>query len=145
MSSIAPDQGPNPATTLPKDHLGALLIAVIMMALGWLGLAETIRGSAPSLRTVFQLIVLLFFATSGTAMPIVFYFNVRFVPVARALPSSGVIVRQSAWVGCFVVGCACLQLLYIGSARALNLWTALVLAALLFAMECRIRWRELKS
>ena len=139
------DHQPISSATLPRDHLGALLIAVVMMALGWLGIAETIRGSGPTLRSVFQLLVLLFFASSGTAMPFVFYVNARFVPVTRALPASGVIVRQSALVGCFVVGCASLQLLYIGTERALNLWTALLLAAALFTLEWRIRRRELKS
>ena len=113
-----------------------------MMALGWFGIAEIVRGSGPTLRTVFQLLLLLFFATSGTAMPFVFYANVRFVPVTRSVPPSGVIVRQSAWVGFFVVGCACLQLLYIGTDRALTPLIALVLAAALVALEWRIRRRE---
>ena len=110
---------------------GPLLVAVVMMALGWFGIAEIVSGSGPTLRTVFQLLLLLFFATSGTAMPFVFYANVRFVPVTRSVPPSGVIVRQSAWVGFFVVGCACLQLLYIGADRALTPLIALVLAAAL--------------
>ena len=128
--------------TIPRDHIGALLVAVILMVLGWYGIAETVRISGPTLRTVFQLLVLLFFATSGTAMPFVFYANVRFIPLSRKVPPSGVIVRQSAWIGFYIVGCACLQLIYIGSNRALNPWTALILASVLLLIEWRIRKRE---
>ena len=131
--------------TIPRDHIGALLVAVILMVLGWYGIAETVRISGPTLRTVFQLLVLLFFATSGTAMPFVFYANVRFIPLSRKVPPSGVIVRQSAWIGFYIVSCACLQLIYIGSNRALNPWTALILASALFLIEWRIRKRELSS
>ena len=143
MSSLPAERQRNVTPTLPHDHLGALLVAVVMMALGWLGIAEIVRGGGPTLRTVFQLLLLLFFATSGTAMPFVFYANVRFVPVTRAVPPSGVLVRQSSWVGFFIVGCACLQLLYVGAGRALTPWTALALAAALVALEWRIRRREL--
>lgn len=142
MSSSTADNQPRLTPTVPRDHFGALLVAVIMMALGWFGIAEIVRGGGPTLRSVFQLLVLLFFATSGTAMPFVFYANVRFVPITRAVPSSGVIVRQSAWFGFFMVGCACLQLIYVGAERALNVWTALILAAALIALEWLIRRRE---
>ena len=128
--------------TVPRDHIGALLVAVVLMVLGWYGIAETVRTSGPTLRTVFQLLVLLFFATSGTAMPFVFYANVRFIPLSRRVPPSGVIVRQSAWIGFYIVGCACLQLIYIGSNRALNPWTAIILASMLLLIEWRIRKRE---
>lgn len=129
--------------TIPRDHLGALIVAVLMMAIGWLGLAEVVRHHSPSIRSVFQLLLLLFVASSGTAMPFVFYANVRFVPLTKSVPASGVIVRQSAWVGFFVVGCACLQLMYIGDERALNPWTALLLASILILLEWGIRRREL--
>lgn len=129
--------------TIPRDHLGALIIAVIMMALGWIGFAEVIRNHSPSIRSVFQLLLLLFVAISGTAMPFVFYANVRFIPLSKSVPPAGVIVRQSAWIGFFVVGCACLQLMYFGDDRALNPWTALLMACMLVMMEWWIRRREL--
>ena len=140
--SAPPHPPSSSVATLPRDHIGALLIAVLLMAFGWLGIAEIVRGSVPTLRTVFQFLLLLFFAVSGTAMPFVFYLNVRFVPLARALPPSLVIVRQSAWVAFFVVGCAGMQLLYVGAERALNLWSALLLALGLLLLEWRIRLRE---
>lgn len=139
-SANRPRNSATPA--LPLDHLGALSIGVLMMAVGWLGIAAILRGNAPTVRAVFQLLVLLFFAVSGTAMPLIFYLNVRFVPISRPVPPSAVIVRQSAWVGFFVVGCACLQLLYIGGERLLTLWSALALAAALSLMEWQFRRRE---
>ncbi len=131
----------NRTPTLPRDHFGALLVSVVLMVVGWLGMAETISQGGPTLRSVFQFILLLFCAASGTAMPFIFYFNVRFVPVTRRVPSSAVIVRQSAWVGSFVVGCASLQLLYLGEGRALTPATALALAGFLALLEWNIQRR----
>jgi hypothetical protein len=65
------------------------------------------------------------------------FLNTRLISEESAPPSSGVILRQSIWVGLFVVACAWLQI-----PRVLNPLLALLLAAGLVVIEVILRLRE---
>lgn len=80
---------------------------------------------------------LLQIAVTSIALPFVRYFNVRLTPVDVQVPSGGVILRQSVWVGLYVVVCAWLQI-----PRALSLPMALFIALVFIVVEVFLRWRE---
>jgi len=131
-----------PATpNTPPDHRGLLAAAALMVLLGYGGLAWLIFNALPRIGgELWLFFVLLLLAVSGTALPIVRYLNVRFTPLEREVPPSGVIVRQSIWVGLLAVTCAWLQI-----PRLLNVALALLIAALLLGAELFIRSRELAA
>ena len=70
--------------------------------------------------------VLLHMAITGTAIPLVRYINVRFTPIRAPLPPGGIIVRQSVWIGLYLVVCAWMQI-----PRVLTPIVALLLALVL--------------
>jgi hypothetical protein len=84
--------------------------------------------------------VLLYVAVSATVMPLLRYVNVRLTPVTRAMPPSGVIVRQAVWVGLFVVTCAWLQI-----PRVLTAPTTFFVALALIVIELFLRSREIPN
>jgi len=81
--------------------------------------------------------VLLMIAVCGTVLPIVRYLNVRFTPLDVDVPPSGVIVRQSVWIGLFVVTSAWLLI-----PRLLNLPLMLFVGGILIIVEVFLRSRE---
>ncbi len=108
------------------------------MAVGWIGLYWLITtqnvGLGPELWLFF---VLLHLAIAGTVMPLVRYFNVRFTAPDAAPPPGGVIVRQSVWIGLFIVICAWLQI-----PRVLSLPVTFFLALVFILLEVFLRARE---
>jgi hypothetical protein len=66
------------------------------------------------------------------------YLNLRFTPLTEALPPGGIIVRQSVWIGLFVVICAWLQI-----PRVLSPIVAVLLALVFLAIEVFLRFREI--
>lgn len=125
----------------PADHVGLLAAAVLMMVLGYGGLAWLITQTLPRIGgELWLFFALLLLTVSGTALPIVRYLNVRFTPLERQVPPAGVIVRQSIWVGLFAVTCAWLQI-----PRLLNVALAALVALLLLGTELFIRGRELAA
>jgi hypothetical protein len=139
-----PHKRPSPlhgTPNTPSDHAGLLVAAALMIALGYGGLAWLVTQALPRIGgELWLFFVLLLLAVSGTALPIVRYLNVRFTPLEREVPPAGVIVRQSIWVGLFVVTCAWLQI-----PRLLNAALALLIALLLLGAELFIRSRELAA
>jgi hypothetical protein len=123
---------------VPRDHGGMLFAAVIMAVLSWLGLYWLVTNERPLVGPRFVFFLLLMTAVASTAIPFVRYLNLRFVPVTRPLPASGVIVRQGVWIGLFVVICAWLQML-----RALTLPIAFFLGLALIVIEIFLRTREI--
>jgi hypothetical protein len=136
---------PKPATpltpSLPPDHIGLLIASFVMMAVGWGGLYRLMTTTLPRIGgELWLFFILLLVAITGTAVPIVRYLNVRFTPLDVEVPPGGVIVRQSIWIGLFVVTCAWLQI-----PRALSLPLALFLILVLVVVEVFLRSRELAA
>lgn len=123
---------------MPSDHVGVLLAGLVMMLIGWGGLYWLVTtqdvGLGPQIWGFFMLLHL---AITGTVLPVVRFINVRFTRIDDDLPSGGVIVRESAWVGLFVVICAWLQIL-----RALSAPVVLVILLVFIVLEAFIRSRE---
>ena len=130
-----------PTTSRPPDHIGALLASVIMMVAGWGGLAQLILTTRPRIGgEMWLLFALLQIAITGTAIPIVRYFNVRFTPVHIEVPPAGVIVRQSVWVGLLCVTYAWLLI-----PRVLSLSIGFFLILFFVVIEIFLRSRELAN
>jgi hypothetical protein len=122
----------------PRDHTGMLVSAIVLAVASWFGLYQVITTMRPLVGPRFVFFLLLMVAVACTAIPFVRYLNVRFTMVHQPLPSSGVIVRQSVWVGLYVVMCAWLQI-----PRVLSLPIAFFLALALIVIEIFIRGREI--
>jgi hypothetical protein len=128
---------------MPPDHIGLMTAAVVMIVVGLSGLYWLIiaSGSLPRIGGELWLFFVLLLATSsGLALPLVRFINVRFTPLHREVPSAGVIVRQSVWVGMWVVVCAWLQI-----PRLLTLPLAIFIAAALLMVELFLRSREMAA
>jgi len=131
-------QTPLPTTSRPPDHIGALIASVLMMIIGWGGLAQLILTTRPRIGgEMWLFFILLQIAITGTAIPVVRYFNVRFTPIHVDVPPAGVIVRQSVWVGLLFVTCAWLLI-----PRALSLPIAVFLILIFVVIEIFLRSRE---
>lgn len=102
---------------------------------GWGGAAAIIYFTEPLIWNRWALFALLFLALTGTAIPIVYFFHLRFPSDAPVGPR--VIVRQAQWVG--VYG---LVLLWLRWGDLLTLWLTLGFAGGLLAIEWLIRLRE---
>ena len=74
---------------------------------------------------------------TGTVLPFVRFLNMRFTGEDSPPPSGGVILRQSIWIGLFVVACAWLQI-----PRVLNPVIAFFLALSLIVIEVFLHVRE---
>lgn len=139
-----PPRPPKPVPTtpsLPPDHIGLLVASVVMMIVGWGGLYRLVHVALPRIGgELWLFFILLLVAITGTAIPVVRYLNVRFTPLDVDVPPGGVIVRQSIWIGLFVVTCAWLQI-----PRALSLPLAIFLILVLVVVEVFLRSRELAA
>jgi hypothetical protein len=123
----------------PPDHVGVLISAVVMLAIGWGGLYLLVVNQPPRLAgQLWLFFVLLDIAITGTAIPIVRYLNVRLTPINAPLPPGGIIVRQSVWIGLYIVTCAWLQI-----PRVLTPVIAILLALVFIAIEVFLRFREI--
>ena len=122
---------------IPADHIGILLASLAMMAIGWIGLVVLIPNSEPSVVERWSFFLLLHLGITGTLIPVVRYFNVRLSEVA---PPGGVIVRQSVWLGLYIVIIAWLQM-----QRGLTLPVAFFVGLVFVVLEIFIRTRELND
>lgn len=109
-----------------------------MAAAGWIGLWQLVTTSLPTAFPRWLFFVFLYLAVTGTVLPFVRFLNVRFTSPDGIPPGSGVILRQSIWVGLFVAACAWLQI-----PRVLNPVIAFFLALSLVVVEIFLRVREL--
>lgn len=112
-----------------------ILPTLLLIFGGWGGVAALVLFAEPLVWMRWALFALLFLALTGTALPIVYFFHLRF----PSDPPAGlrVIVRQSQWVG--VYG---LVLLWLRWGDLLTLWLTLGFAGGLLAVEWLIRLRE---
>jgi hypothetical protein len=109
----------------------ALTLAVI----GWAGLASLVFLTLPTVGPRWLFFFLGVLALTGSALPFLAFLNRRFPSAPPA--TSGVILRQSLWVGIYG---ATLTWLQIG--RVLTLPMAMVLAIGLVIIEWLLRLRE---
>ena len=125
---------------MPSDHVGVLIAAVFMICGGWAGLAYLITTQPPRIGAELWLFfILLHLAVTGTVLPVIRYLNVTLF-AGHGIPPGGVIVRQSVWVGLYVVICAWLQIL-----RALSVPIMVFLASVFIVLEVFLRMREASS
>jgi len=112
-----------------------LITSIVLALAGWLGLFFLFQFTTPLLGPRWAFFFLFIFALSGTSLPIVYFFNLRFFsePPANAV----VLIRQSIWVGIFFDLLAWLQL-----GRVLNSILALILAVGIIIVENLIRMAE---
>ena len=135
MMSRRPQSAQESSPVSPAaGHYGMLMAAMVMMMVGWGGLAQLIATTRPRIGgEIWLFFILLQIAVTGTAIPVVRFLCMRFKP-ARA----GVIVRRSVWVGIMAVTCAWLLI-----PRALSLSFVLILLLLFVVIEIFLRSREL--
>lgn len=112
-----------------------ILPTLVLIITGWGGVALLVFLTEPLVWMRWGLFALLFLGITGTALPLVFFFHLRF----PSNPPAGtrVIVRQAQWVG--VYG---LVLLWLRRGELLTLGLTLGLAGGLLAIEWLIRLRE---
>lgn len=120
----------------PPDHTGIVMAAILMAIIGWGGLWLLVTTALPTAFPRWLFFVFLYLAVTGTVLPFVRFLNMRFTR-SDSPPSGGVILRQSVWVGLFVVACAWLQI-----PRVLNPLIAFFLAISLIVIEVFLRVRE---
>ena len=112
-----------------------ILPTLLLIFGGWGGVAALIYFTEPLVWMRWALFALLFLALTGSALPIIYFFHLRFPSDPPAAPS--VIVRQAQWVGVYGI-----VLLWMRWGDLLSLWLTLGLAGGLLAIEWLIRLRE---
>lgn len=114
-----------------------LYSTLFLMAVGWGGLALMILvfKEPPLVLARWGFFALWFVALTGTALPIMYLFNLRFI--SEPLVEAHAIVRQALWVGVYGSTLAWLQI-----GHLVTLWVWMGLAGGLIAIEYLIRLRE---
>ncbi|GAB4574624.1 MAG: hypothetical protein Kow0077_22140 [Anaerolineae bacterium] len=127
----------SPRREIPSDHRGVLLAGLLMMVVGWPGLYLLVMKTLPLAFPRWLFFILLFFAVTGTAIPIVRLLNIQLTPRPYPIPVGWVILRQGIWVGLYAVTCAWLQI-----PRVLSPPVAFFLALGFIVIEIYLRLRE---
>ena len=111
--------------------------SLFLMVIGWggLGLLILVFAVPPLVWARWGFFALWFIALTGTALPITYFLNLRFLSEPPA--ESNVIVRQAMWVGFYGATLAWFQL-----GHLMTLWVWMGLGGGLIAVESLIRWRE---
>jgi hypothetical protein len=112
-----------------------LPLAILLMALGWGGLALLIIYTVPSGGTRWAFFFAGVLAITGTALPFVAFLNRRFPTNPPA--THGVILRQALWPGIYLPTLAWLRI-----GRVLTPSMAILLAIGLLVVEFLLRLRE---
>lgn len=110
---------------------------LFMALIGWGGLTLMlfVFDLTPLVWARWGFFALWFVALTGTALPLAYFFNLRFPSHPPVEPN--VILRQALWVGTYGATLAWLQL-----GRLVTLWVWLGLAGGLITVEYLIRLRE---
>jgi hypothetical protein len=119
----------------PRSFLDFLPTMLILAVLGWGGLVALVIFTLPTLGPRWLFFFLGVLALSGTALPFIYFLNLRFPSKPPAEP--GVVLRQAMWVGVYGSTLAWLQL-----GRVLTPVWALFLAGVLVVVESLLRLRE---
>ena len=109
--------------------------AITLAALGWGGLVAVVILTLPTVGPRWLFFFLGVLALTGSTLPFLAFLNRRFPSIPPA--TSGVILRQSLWVGIYGATLAWLQI-----GRVLTLPMALVLVIGLVIIEWLMRLRE---
>lgn len=109
--------------------------AILLILLGWGGLAAVISLTTPNGGTRWAFFFTATLALTGTALPFVAYLNQRFP--SKPPPNAAVIVRQALELGLYLPILGWLQL-----GGVLSLFLALMIALGLAMIEFLLRLRE---
>jgi hypothetical protein len=85
--------------TLPYTFRVFLAASIFLALIGWAGLVSTVLFLPPLVWPRWLFFALLTMALTGTALPVVYFFHLRFP--AEVAPEPGVILRQAIWVGVY--------------------------------------------
>jgi len=113
----------------------ALTTAIILSAIGWVGIAILFLFTLPTLGPRWLLFFLVTMAFSGMALPAIHYMHRRFPGKQGA--TAIVMVREALFVGAYAD-----LLLWLQFGKVLNFALAVLLAAGLIAIEFFLRMRE---
>lgn len=120
------------------DYRSLMIVAVILAAMGWVGLLLLMRFTLPTVVPRWLFFFLWVSAVTGTTLPFVWLLHRRFLSDNPAPPST--LLRQSLWIGFYAALCAWLQI-----NRSLSLALALILAVGLVSLEALLRLLERSS
>ena len=112
-----------------------LPISIVLMVIGWGGLAALILSTLPTVGPRWLFFFLVVLALTGTALPVAAFINWRFP--SSPTPTSAVITRQALWVGVYGATIAWLQI-----GRVLTPTLAALLAAGFVLVEFLLRLSE---
>lgn len=118
-----------------KDLPSIIITSLVIALIGWVGLFFLLQYTQPYLGPRWLFFFLLTMAISGTALPIVYFLNIRFPNDPPA--NTSVIIRQALWFAIFFDLLAWLQL-----GRVLNSILIAVIALGIIAIENLIRLVE---
>ena len=118
-----------------RDLPAIIITSVLIAFIGWIGLFFLIQYTQPFLGPRWLFFFLLTMAISGTALPIVYFLNIRFPNDPPA--NTSVIIRQTVWFAIFFDLLAWLQL-----GRVLNSILIVVIAIGIITIENLIRLVE---
>ena len=123
------------------ESRGVLLASLLMIIVGWFGLAHLVVSTRPRIGgEIWLFFILLQIAVTGLAIPIVFLISQRLAPKQDPFTRTGVVVRRSVWIGIIVVACAWLLI-----PRYLSLPVVAVVVLLFVVIEVFLRNRELAN
>ncbi len=114
------------------DYRSLMIAAVLLILLGWSGLYLLVIATLPTVGPRWLFFFLLTLASTGTALPFVWFFHRRF-PARNPAPSP-VLLREALWVALLAALCVWLQF-----NRTLNLPLALLLTAGFVVLEWFLR------
>ena len=110
------------------DYRSLIIAAIILAAIGWLGLYLLLITTLPTVGPRWLFFFLWTIATTGTAIPFIWLLHRRFGSSQPA--RSSILLRQGLWVGLYATICIWLQI-----NRSLTIPLALLLVTGLVAIE----------
>ena len=129
------ENGQEQQASHPVGVSSFLIPAILLLVVGWGGLALVIWFFPPNVGPRWLFFFLGTLAVTGTALPLVAFLNRRFPSLPS--PTAAVVTRQSLWLGIYIPTLAWLQM-----GRVLNPAMALLIAIGLVLIEILLRMRE---
>ncbi len=114
------------------DYRSLMVAAGLLILIGWSGLYLLMVSTLPTVGPRWLFFFLLTLASTGTALPFIWYLHRRFPP-RRSAPSA-VLLREALWVALFAALCVWLQF-----NRSLSLPLAMLIAAGFLVLEWFLR------